>query len=327
MSRGSEGCPPVNLPTSNNVIKKFEKSKKSLKEEKGRLFTKSNKNHKMCKTINMSCIECVEEERSRQREIESVKIQLELLQLQMEMERWRVFKPVIEAVEELAYDGDIEENSEEEEMEIEDSNEEDQRKVTNDFPNREKINNNFTPEDINVAIMNTGGLKSKALSVSNMCNILDSTSATSFNQAKNVRNNSQGGQAAGGNETRNFGHPHGGSSGTGSMNYGPRPGLISQCSSGTQDPATSQIPADNHQLFTQPPPAVITPFNRQVPGPYGGQGPYQHPQTPGANIGHVDARETGQGIPPSAAGWNNVLVNCKAFNFRYFYTQYVPYVA
>ena len=90
------------------------------------------------------------------------------------------------------------------------------------------------------------------------------------------------------------------------MNYGPRPGLISQCSSGTQDPATSQIPADNHQLFTQPPPAVITPFNRQVPGPYGGQGPYQHPQTPGANIGHVDTRGTGQGIPPSAAGWNNV---------------------
>ena len=46
------------------------------------------------------------------------------------------------------------EKSEEEEMKIEDSNEEDQRKVTNDFPNREKINNNFTPEDINVAIMN-----------------------------------------------------------------------------------------------------------------------------------------------------------------------------
>ena len=254
----------------------------------------------------MSCIECVEEERSRQREIESVKIQLELLQLQMEMERWRVFKPVIEAVEELAYDGDIEENSEEEEMEIEDSNEEDQRKVTNDFPNREKINNNFTPEDINVAIMNTGGLKSKALSVSNMCNILDSTSATSFNQAKNVRNNSQGGQAAGGNETRNFGHPHGGSSGTGSMNYGPRPGLITQSSSGMQDPATSQNTAASHQLFTQPPPAIVPPFNRQVPGPYGGQGPYQHPQTPGANIGHVDTRGTGQGIPPSAAGWNNV---------------------
>ncbi len=221
----------------------------------------------------MSCIECVEGERSRQREIESVKIQLELLQLQMEMERWRVFKPVIEAAEELAYDGDIEENSEEEEMEIEDSNEEDQRKVTNDFPNKEKINNNFTPEDINVAIMNAGGLKSKALSVSNICNLYDrdSTNATSFNQAKNVRNNSQGGQAAGGNETRNFGHPHGGSSGTGSMNYGPRPGLISQCSSGMQDPATatSQIPADNRQLFTQPPPAIVTPFNRQVPGPYG----------------------------------------------------------
>ena len=182
MSRGSEGCPPVNLPTSNNVIKKFEKSKKSLKEEKGRLFTKSNKNYKMCKTINMSCIECVEEERSRQREIESVKIQLELLQLQMEMERWRVFKPVIEAVEELAYDGDIEENSEEEEMEIEDSNEEDQRKVTNDFPNREKINNNFTPEDINVAIMNAGGLKSKALSVSNICNLYDIRFLISTNQ-------------------------------------------------------------------------------------------------------------------------------------------------
>ena len=222
-----------------------------------------------------------------------------------------MFKPVIEAVEELAYDGDIEENSEEEEMEIEDSNEEDQRKVTNDFPNREKINNNFTPEDINVAIMNAGGLKSKALSVSNICNLYDirfliSTNATSFNQAKNGRNISQGGQAAGGNETRNFGHPHGGSSGTGSMNYGPRPGLITQCSSGTQDPATSQIPAASHQLFTQPPPAIVPPFNRQVPGPYGGQGPYQHPQTPGANIGHVDTRGTSQGIPPSAAGWNNV---------------------
>ena len=132
--------------------------------------------------------------------------------------------------------------------------------------------------------------------------------ATSFNQAKNARNNSQGGQAAGGNDTRNFGHPHGGSSGTGSMNYGPRPGLITQSSSGMQDPATSQNTAASHQLFTQPPPAIVPPFNRQVPGPYGGQGPYQHPQTPGANIGHVDTRGTNQGIPPSAAGWNNVSV-------------------
>ena len=115
MSRGSEGCPPVNLPTSNIVVKKFEKSKKRLKEEKGGLFTKSNKNHKMCKTINISCIECVEEERNRQREIESVKVQLELLQLQMEMERWRMFKPDIEEVDDPAYDGDNEESCEEEE--------------------------------------------------------------------------------------------------------------------------------------------------------------------------------------------------------------------
>merc|ERR1711911_425842 len=82
--------------------------------------------------------------------------------------------------------------------------------------------------------------------------------ATSFNQAKNVRNNSQGGKTVGGNDTRNVGHPHGGPSGTGSMNYGPRPGLITQSSSGTQDPATSQSPAANHQLFTQPPRAFLS---------------------------------------------------------------------
>ncbi len=131
---------------------------------------------------------------------------------------------------------------------------------------------------------------------------------TSFNQAKNGRNNGQGGQVAGGHNARNLGHPRGGHSGPGSQNYGPRPGSSSQGSSGQQHHAISQATADNRQLYTQPPPAVITPFNRQVPGPYGGQGPYQYPQTPGANIGHVDARGTGQGIPPSATGWNNVSV-------------------
>ena len=133
---------------------------------------------------------------------------------------------------------------------------------------------------------------------------------TSFNQAKNARSFSQGSQVVGGQNARNLGHPRGGHSGTGA-NYGPsaRSGSA-QSNQGScgQPPATSQAPADSHQLYTQPPPAVIQPFNRQVPGPYGGPGPYQHPQTPGVNIGHVDARGTGQGIPPRSAGWNNVSV-------------------
>ena len=145
----------------------------------------------------------------------------------------------------------------------------------------------------------------------NNVNFTSFNQSTSFNQAKNTKSYSQGSQVAGGQTARSLGHPRGGHAGTG-VNYGPRPGSASSNpGSSGQQTATSQAPAESHQLFTQPPPAVIQPFSRQVstPGPYPGPGPiYPHPQTPGVNIGNIDARGPGQGIPPSSAGWNSVSV-------------------
>ena len=154
-------------------------------------------------------------------------------------------------------------------------------------------------------------VEKKAKNHINDVNFTSFNLSTSFNQAKNAKSYSQGSQVAGGQTARSLGHPRGGHAGTG-VNYGPRPGSASSNpGSSGQQTATSQAPAESHQLFTQPPPAVIQPFSRQVstPGPYPGPGPiYPHPQTPGVNIGNIDARGPGQGIPPSSAGWNSVSV-------------------
>ena len=154
-------------------------------------------------------------------------------------------------------------------------------------------------------------VEKKAKNHINDVNFTSFNLSTSFNQAKNAKSYSQGSQVAGGQTARSLGHPRGGHAGTG-VNYGPRPGSASSNpGSSGQQTATSQAPAEGHQLFTQPPPAVIQPFSRQVstPGPYAGPGPiYPHPQTPVVNIGNIDARGPGQGIPPSSAGWNSVSV-------------------
>ena len=44
------------------------------------------------------------------------------------------------------------------------------RGISNDPPNRDKINKKFTLEKVNLAIMNVRGLKSMSLAVSNICN-------------------------------------------------------------------------------------------------------------------------------------------------------------
>ena len=192
MSKKFSSKPPhqVNLPgrgskTENpkNLNKKTKNIYKMLVEkgdDQGKTQQKNFKNKKSKTQIDDSKPDITKE---MEEEIYKVKKMLQkcsslMRQIKVNMESGRKEAP--EKTEETEKEKEKEEMKEEEEKEEieeeekeEEEKEETQEKISNKLPKREDISNKFTTDEVNIAVVNSGGLNGKKESINNFINKYD----------------------------------------------------------------------------------------------------------------------------------------------------------
>ena len=181
--------PPLNTLNS----QKGAKNQKILKERQGGALTDPNKNYKINKqNKKINDVAFVAEEDEIEFEIRLLELEHTLVELLMEIQRNKTPLPFLEDETEMEPEIELgkidkvdineilqtlntrgDESISDSDETDSDSDEEEEHRISNSPPAREDINNKLEVNELNLAIMNVNGLKTKFMSVSNIVNTFD----------------------------------------------------------------------------------------------------------------------------------------------------------